>query len=233
MKKPLFLCIETATKLCSVALTQGSELIHEVEASSDQYIHAESLHPFIAKVLEGTDHQMKDIDALVVSKGPGSYTGLRIGVSAVKGLAYALNKPVIAVNSLKGIAAAAFRQNTDVDFVAPVIDARRDEVYTMLMNPGGDIVEPTHAQVITDDFYTAYNGKSILVVGDASSKVEKLCSDNKGLIFDHALEHKALHLSILAESRYTEQKFEDVAYFEPYYLKEFIAGKPRRQFKKL
>lgn len=233
MKTPLFLCIETATKLCSVALTKGSKVIYSVEKTSDQYIHAESLHPFIEKLFLQVDYKMSDVDAIVVAKGPGSYTGLRIGVSTSKGLAYSLDLPIIAVNSLEGIASAALNEYKDFDYIAPVIDARREEVYTLLMDQNGQVKEQTKAEVLGTSFYEAYQTHKILIVGDASEKVEKLLSDTPNFVFNHKAQHLASNLSIVAEKRYKKQEFEDVAYFEPYYLKEFIAGKPKRQFKKL
>lgn len=230
-QSPIFLCIETATKLCSVALIQDNEVIAEKNEKSDQYIHAESLHPFIQDVFEEAGMKPEQIDVIVVSKGPGSYTGLRIGVSATKGLAYALGKPVIAVNSLRAIAFAAAQQDS-YDLIAAVIDARRDEVYYSLYDTTAQQFSNTEAVIVGDQFISRFSGRKVLIVGDASAKVSGLIPDQDNISFNPEIKHKASNLYSLALEKYKAEAFEDVAYFEPYYLKEFVAGKPKSQFKK-
>lgn len=230
-QSPIFLCIETATKLCSVALIQDNEVIAEKNEKSDQYIHAESLHPFIQDVFEEAGMKPEQIDVIVVSKGPGSYTGLRIGVSATKGLAYALGKPVIAVNSLRAIAFAAAQQDS-YDLIAAVIDARRDEVYYSLYDTTAQQFSNTEAVIVGDQFISRFSGRKVLIVGDASAKVSGLIPDQDNISFNPEIKHKASNLYPLALEKYKAEAFEDVAYFEPYYLKEFVAGKPKSQFKK-
>ena len=127
----LILCLETATTNCSVALSENGSVIAFREDTSKQYSHAERLHVFINEVLEETEYGLSDLDAIAVSKGPGSYTGLRIGVSAAKGLCFSLDVPLLAIPTL---AILASQVADDVDFIVPMIDARRMEVYAMVLN---------------------------------------------------------------------------------------------------
>lgn len=231
-KKGIYLLsIETSTKLCSVTISCDEELITTVEASSNQYIHAESLHPFIGKAIKKANIKMNQFDAIVVGKGPGSYTGLRIGVSAAKGLAYPLSIPVIAINSLEAIANAAHLKYP-ARAIIPMIDARRDEVYALFYNQKGEVEVDAQAVILEKSksiFDLKLESKDSIIVGDAAGKAKVILGDVYQ--YDLELTHSASNLVPIALDRFKKDDFEDLAYFEPFYLKEFIAAKPKTQFK--
>ena len=171
---------------------------------------------------------MSSLDAVCVSSGPGSYTGLRIGVSTAKGLCYALDKPLIAVETLQGMANLFLMQNPDFDgFVCPMIDARRMEVYTAMFDNTGARLEPTTAEVIGPESFGGYLAKSdVAFVGDGAEKTKEILGAYPNAVYGLPFEFSAQGLLAEAHRRYTEGIFEDVAYFEPFYLKDFVAKKP-------
>ncbi len=236
-ENPLFLSIETAGHACSVALLSGrktTESRHEVKAS---YIHAERLLPLIDEVLEAAGKTPKDLNAIIVSAGPGSYTGLRIGVSTGKGLCHALRIPLIAMDTLESLSVQARQiSTTSWDAIVCVLDARRDEVYTATFAPLSNEwtkVQPTRALVIDSTapleqlFPDAAQGKNVVVIGDAAQKTQRLLGE-KARLWTFLEEHpRAVDAGPSAEIKFAAKEFEDVAYFEPLYLKEFIAGTPK------
>ena len=218
----LILNIETATKVCSVALAQNGKTIAVKEELGEQYIHSEKLTVFIAQLMEGVDFTLADLDAICVSKGPGSYTGLRIGVSCAKGLCYALNIPLLALDSLT-ILGARFIQLSTIEkdaIIYPMIDARRMEVFTQKMKTNLAVISPIEAKVIDENSF-ADSTDCVLLFGDGANKLITIFS-SKYIKVLGGIETSARGMEQLSYDKYTNQDFEDVAYFEPFYLKEFI-----------
>lgn len=224
---PLILNIETATQVCSVGLSDGLNLL-AIRESHEKNIHAASVTVFTEQVLHEAGKAMSDLDAVAVSMGPGSYTGLRIGVSAAKGIGYALEIPLIAVPTLQSLAlgAAGLAPEKDALF-CPMIDARRMEVYTALFDRSNRQVRPTEALIIDADSYSdELRGNIVYFFGDGAEKCREIL-EPQGMIFMKDVFPSAGIMAKLSFERFRGGQFEDVAYFEPFYLKDFIAGKPR------
>jgi len=225
----LILGIETSTKICSVAVSDGKKIL-AIEEEGGEYSHSEKLTIFIQKVLDRAKLQLKDIDAFAVSKGPGSYTGLRIGVSVAKGLCYALDKPLIAVDTLQAMAknVAALSNQPDALF-SPMIDARRMEVYTALYDKENNSITPITAKIIDkNSFSEELTAQKIIFFGDGAEKCAEVLGENvNATFFDEGLP-SAEFVNQIAFDKYQNQEFEDVAYFEPYYLKDFVATTPKK-----
>jgi tRNA threonylcarbamoyladenosine biosynthesis protein TsaB len=222
----LLLLIETATTACSVALLQQSEVL-AVKELNERNIHAEVITIFIQDVFTAANKSYADLDAVVVSSGPGSYTGLRIGISTAKGLCYALGKPLIAIETLQAMADGMAAQIKDKSvLLCPMIDARRMEVYTALFDATGNRLKPTTAEVIDENsFADLLQTHKVLFFGDGAAKCKAILSQHDNTMFNTDLVNSAVHLATRAYEAYQAERFEDVAYFEPFYLKDFIAGK--------
>ena len=214
----LLLCLETTTTNCSVALAKDGEILALKEDMGLNYSHAERLHIYIAEVLEQAKVSKTDIDAVAVSEGPGSYTGLRIGVSAAKGLCFALNIPLIATNTLKALAMQA---KEEYAFVIPVLDARRMEVYSAVFNNQLGEIRGIEAQVVEEDSFLSYLEEgSVLFIGNGATKLKDLIKHPNAHFETEALP-SAREMVILAEAKNKISDTVDVAYFEPFYLKDF------------
>jgi len=225
----LILNIETATKTCSVALANNGALVGQKSISSGAYSHAENLHPFIDSLLKEHQISAAQLDAIAISMGPGSYTGLRIGVSTAKGLCYALNIPLIAVGTLELMCHSEKLKSIDADLFCPMIDARRSEVFTALFDNKGSTVSEVEALILdSESFSTLLQNKRIAFFGDGSAKFAVMIN-NPNAVFIEDVEPLADQMISLSEDLYKAQKFEDVAYFEPFYLKEFMATTPKKQ----
>ena len=228
------LCIETATENCSVALSVDDTLIFCKEAAEPK-IHATQLNHFIEIVLKEAGKIFSDIDAVAVSKGPGSYTGLRIGVATAKGICYALNKPLIAVNTLQAMAYSFIesglvtQENSNPFFIIPMIDARRDEVYCAVFDSEMQLSEQTEAKILDAFSFINFESRKVYFIGNGADKAEKILKVNSNFSFKPELTASAKGLVKPAIQLYNASQFESVAYFEPYYLKEFIAKLPQRQ----
>lgn len=224
----LILQIETATTVCSVALTYNGNVI-AVKEVNERNIHAEMITLFIQDVLVQANKKLADLDAIAVSKGPGSYTGLRIGVSTAKGLCFALDKPLIAVNTLEAMASGAIKFQSEFGadaLLCPMIDARRMEVYLSLITTDGEIIVPTTAEIIqSNPFISIAGNKKIVIFGDGAQKCREVLSGSNNILYLPHFLNSATQLTSLAWQKFNKGDFEDIAYFEPYYLKEFIAGK--------
>ena len=223
----MILQIETATAACSVALAENGRVIACSEANQ-RNIHAEKITLFIDEALTITGKTYADIDAIAVSSGPGSYTGLRIGVSAAKGLCFALDKPLIAVETLESMANGFLAQNSvsNDTLLCPMIDARRMEVFTAVFDSAGNRVQPTSAEIINENsFASILAGNQIIFFGDGAEKCRKVLESHPNAQITGDFVNSAKHLTVKAYEKYLAKEFEDVAYFEPYYLKDFIAGK--------
>jgi tRNA threonylcarbamoyladenosine biosynthesis protein TsaB len=224
----LILQIETATSSCSVALAKNGYVLAEKQVNQ-RNIHAEVITLFIDELVGETGVVYQDIDAVAVSSGPGSYTGLRIGVATAKGLCFALDKPLIAIETLEGMAYGIRKRGnyiTEGMLLCPMIDARRMEVFTAVFNGAGDRIEPTAAEIITEDsFSNLLKTNKILFFGDGAEKCRTVLDENPNAYFTSQFINSAADLTECALAKFKDQNFEAVAYFEPYYLKEFIVGK--------
>ncbi|MBT8313775.1 MAG: tRNA (adenosine(37)-N6)-threonylcarbamoyltransferase complex dimerization subunit type 1 TsaB [Maribacter sp.] len=216
----LILNLETATTNCSVSLAKDGDIIAIKEHDTPNYSHSEQLHVFIQEVLKRASLTMTHLDAVAVSMGPGSYTGLRIGVSAAKGLCFALGIPLISVPTL--ISMAEQVRNSEADYVIPVLDARRMEVYSVVLDNSLAEIRETRAEIIGKDSFQEYraNGK-VLLVGSGAEKCKNLI-ENQQFLFNTGIIPSAREMGRLSFEKYKAGDFEDVAYFEPYYLKDFM-----------
>ena len=232
---PLILCIETATDVCSVALARDGLLLAIAE-SDEPKSHAGTVTKFIQQVMGESNLKLSQIDAVSISKGPGSYTGLRIGTATAKGLCYALNKPLIAINTLQAMTSYLlnfykpetlnFKLQT---FFSPLIDARRMEVYTAIFDNSLNEISETKAEIITENsFAELLNENKILFFGDGVVKCKQILSANSNADFVEGFKTSAKGMISLSEKVFAENKFEDIAYFEPFYLKDFVGIKQIR-----
>ncbi len=230
---PLILYIETATQVCSVALSNGLEILSLAETHLANS-HSSLIAPYIEKVCKDVSVDYKSLDAVCVSKGPGSYTGLRIGVSAAKGLCYALQKPLLSVSTLESMAQSFLQSNHYLPWgsesnvlLCPMIDARRMEVYSALYDASLNERCAVDAVIINTDSFAEYlSNHKILFFGDGASKCKEYIQHTNAFFFDD-FRPSATGMVSIAVDKFENKKFEDLAYFEPFYLKEFIAGKPK------
>lgn len=226
----LILNLETATTVCSVSLGKDGQLLAFKELNGD-YSHSENLTLFIEEVLQQAHVKLADIDAVAVSKGPGSYTGLRIGVSTAKGLCYSLNKPLIATPTLQCLAFGVQRSKFKVqssNLLCPMIDARRMEVYCAIYNADNKEIKATAAEIIDENsFSDLLKENTIYFFGDGAEKCKSILSHSQNAIFIDNIFPSAKNMISLSEQAFVSGQFEDVAYFEPFYLKDFIAGKKK------
>jgi tRNA threonylcarbamoyladenosine biosynthesis protein TsaB len=217
----VILCLETSTTNCSVAIAVDGEIIALQEDNNNKYSHAEKLHSFIDQVLAESGTLKSSLEAIAVSKGPGSYTGLRIGVSAAKGLCFAIDVPLIAIPTLEVLAHQAVIEN---GCIIPMLDARRLEVYAAVFSSDNNQIRETKAEVLDENSYGDYLKRTkVCFIGDGVEKFKALCKHKNAIFMNNKLP-SAKQMGVLAELRYQKNNFEDVAYFEPYYLKDFIAG---------
>ncbi len=215
----LILNLETATTNCSVALARNGVNIAMKEHDSASFSHAEELHLFIKEVLKEASFLFEDLNAVAVSKGPGSYTGLRIGVSAAKGLCFALDIPLIATSTLRCM---ALQVKADSGIIIPVLDARRMEVYAGYYDHNYKEIAPVNAVVIKEDTFMEYAEKgTVHLAGSGAAKCKEVLQ-HANFVFDPAIVPSAATMCALSYEKYTKGMLENVAYFEPYYLKDFM-----------
>lgn len=216
--------LETATTNCSVSLSRNGETVVLKEDNDKSYSHAERLHVYISDVLKEAHINASDLDAIAVSKGPGSYTGLRIGVSAAKGLCFALDKPLISIPTLDSL---AHQVKMDHGVIVSMLDARRMEVYSAIYNSDYNQIRETEAQILDEtSFKNNLEQGKVYFIGNGVEKTTTLIQHPNAIFVDDKLP-SAKEMSALAYSKYESANFEDVAYFEPYYLKDFVALKPK------
>lgn len=224
-KSPVLLFIETSTEVCSVALSKGSELVNEIVVKEPK-AHARLIAPMVESVLKKSGIDISATDAVVVSEGPGSYTGLRVGVSIAKGLCYGSGKPLIAVGSLDllaNIASKQYSQESSLYRIISMIDARRMEVYTAIYDRDAARISPVEAIIIDENsFRDTLDQGLTLFCGDGVEKVRGIVNHHNALFTD--INASAGGMLAPALVKFHESKFEDVAYFEPFYLKDFVAG---------
>lgn len=219
--------IETATQVCSVALSLNGETIAFKEQMAPN-IHAASLTLFIEEVMQTAQLNYTDLDAIAVSKGPGSYTGLRIGVSTAKGLCFALDKPLIGIDTLKMMANGFLKEEPDYKgLVCAMIDARRMEVFTAVYNKALNEEVPVNAKIIDENsFLEQLSNNELTFIGDGASKCESVIV-NPNAKFSTQNYNSSIHMSNLAYEAFLANQFENVAYFEPFYLKDFVFTTPK------
>lgn len=220
----LVLNIETATTNCSVSLSKDGETLVLKEDKDSGYSHAEKLHVYINELFKEANINPKDIDAVAVSKGPGSYTGLRIGVSAAKGLCFALDKPLLAVSTLESLAQQV--KNND-GYIVPMLDARRLEVYSAIFDPKFEQYREIKAEILSEESYSdLLEEQKVYFIGSGVEKTKTLITHPNAIFIEGQLP-SANEMSQLSEKKYKKSDIEDVAYFEPFYLKDFIAIKSK------
>lgn len=224
--------IESSTSVCSVALSiEGT--VASIQESHSKNSHSELITIFCEKVVTEAGLHFSDLDAVSVSKGPGSYTGLRIGVSTAKGFCYALEIPLIAVDTLSAMAYGMkntlnYQGSSNEILFCPMIDARRMEVYTALFSDTLAEIEPTSAKIIDKNSFGDYLAThKIIFAGDGAAKCKDILQYQPKAVFIDEFHPSASFLFMIAEQKFLAKQFEDSAYFEPYYLKNFIAGKPK------
>lgn len=218
----LILNLETATRNCSVSLSKDGDLLALNEIAGEGYLHSEKLHLFIEKTLADCGYNFKDIEAVAVGMGPGSYTGLRIGVSAAKGLCYALGIPLIALDTLEVLAQQL--SVAEGDYIAPLIDARRMEVYTSLFDNHFSKLSATTAEIVTNELYNSVGG-TIHLLGDGAAKCKDILTGQRFVYHSDNLFPSAAQMCSLSHDKMKIGDTVDVAYFEPFYLKDFISIK--------
>jgi len=215
----IILNIETTTKNCSVSIAEKGEILSIKELNNGNYSHAEVLHPFILDVLKEANLTSDKIDAVAVSKGPGSYTGLRIGVSAAKGLCFALDKPLISIDTLTSL---SFSITIEEGIIVPMLDARRLEVYASVFNEKHQKIREIKAEIIDENSFCEYLERNkVYFLGDGSQKCKEIIT-HKNAIFIDAKFPSAQEMAKLSYEKYKISDIENVAYFEPFYLKDFI-----------
>ncbi|NMR33521.1 tRNA (adenosine(37)-N6)-threonylcarbamoyltransferase complex dimerization subunit type 1 TsaB [Chryseobacterium aquaticum] len=220
------LYLETSSKNCSVAISDGEKMLCVCEEVSENYKQSESLHTFVEWALEGAEISLKDIDAVSLGKGPGSYTGLRIGAASAKGFCYGLKIPLVAVNSMESMIQPFLGQNYNL--VISLVDARRMEVYTAVYdgNSGKELI-PTEAKVLDETSFQEFKDKKVLFVGDGAAKAKDIL-DLPNAEFKTDIYPSAQYLVKKTLEKIQNKDFEDIAYFEPFYLKEFHGIKKKK-----
>ncbi len=223
----IILHLETATTNCSVSISKDDEIVVLKENNAASYSHSEQLHVFIKEALKEASLSFSDLDAVAISKGPGSYTGLRIGVSAAKGICFSLDIPLISIPTLQSMA-----RQVDLkpgELVIPALDARRMEVYSCVYNNNYQEVRKTRAEIINEESFVEYLGENeVYVVGSGAEKCRGVLQ-HPNFIFDESVVPSAKDMVLMAFEKYESKQFEDVAYFEPYYLKDFVLQQKKKK----
>ncbi|PCI08752.1 MAG: tRNA (adenosine(37)-N6)-threonylcarbamoyltransferase complex dimerization subunit type 1 TsaB [Flavobacteriaceae bacterium] len=216
--------IETSTKNCSVSVSENGKIIALKELNDGNYSHAEKLHVFIDAVLKQANIDMQQLDAVAIGKGPGSFTGLRIGVSAAKGLCFALDIPLISISTLQHLALQVKAEN---GVIIPMLDARRMEVYSAIFDTDNQFVREIEAQILEESSFQNYlNDDNVYFIGDGVKKTKELISHPNAIFIDDKLP-SANEMGMVAFEKFQQKDFESTAYFEPFYLKDFVAHKKK------
>ena len=219
MDTPILLMLETSTECCSVAVARGTEIIAERKTDTAKQ-HASLLAPFVDEVLKELGMKMADCDAVAVSEGPGSYTGLRVGVSTAKGLCFGSGRPLLSVGTLRILAEQG---RGKADYIVPMVDARRMEVYSAVFDGQCNEVRGTEATILDENsFADLLKDHSVLFIGDGAAKFSKVCKSPNAR-FEQCFP-LASAMAVPAIEALNKKEFKDIAYFEPFYLKEFVAG---------
>ncbi|WP_312075092.1 tRNA (adenosine(37)-N6)-threonylcarbamoyltransferase complex dimerization subunit type 1 TsaB [Chryseobacterium sp.] len=221
------LYLETSSKNCSVAISDDENLLCVAEEVSENYKQSESLHTFVEWALEGAEISLKDIEAVCLGKGPGSYTGLRIGAASAKGFCYGLKIPLIAVNSMESMIEPFLGQN--YDYVITLVDARRMEVYTVVYDgKTGQELSPTEAKILDETSFEEFKDKKVIFVGDGARKAQDILQLSEAEFRDD-IYPSTKYLVRKTLEKIEKKEFEDIAYFEPFYLKDFHGVKKKQK----
>lgn len=221
------LYLETSSKNCSVAISDNEKLLCLTEEVSENYKQSESLHTFVEWALEGAEISLKDIEAVSLGRGPGSYTGLRIGASSAKGFCFGLKIPLIAVNSMESMIEPFLGKN--YEFVIPLVDARRMEVYTAVYDgKTGQELSETEAKILDENSFIEFKDKKVLFLGDGAKKAKEILQ-LPNADFNEEVYPSAQYLIRKTLEKIDQKEFEDVAYFEPFYLKDFHGVKKKNK----
>lgn len=224
----LILNIDTSTSVCSVALAQNGETI-ALKENNEGLNHSVLLGTYIDEILKENKVNVHHLDAVAISMGPGSYTGLRIGVSMAKGLCFGGNKPLIAVPTLQALALSVSSEKQEEALYCPMIDARRMEVYTAFFDQENKTVIDTKAEIIDENsFAELLKVHQVYFFGNGSHKVKNILTAPNAHFIEN-VETSARHMVSIAEQLFNQQQFVDIAYFEPFYLKDFIATIPKKK----
>jgi len=232
---PLILNIDTATGNGAAGLSENDNLLAHME-SIHQSEHAAFIQPAIRTIMNSSGRSLNEIDAVAVSIGPGSYTGIRVGLSAAKGLCYALGKPLITVNTLHIMAVASIAnylaenpQKETNPLFCPMIDARRMEVFTALFDINAAEVKPSHALIIDENiFEEELSARQVIFSGDGAFKIQNLLKQSNAIV--SGTKHDIKHLALLALKKFNENQFADLAYCEPFYLKAFYTTLKKKEY---
>lgn len=212
--------IETSTTNCSVSLSNGGETLVLKEDYNSNFSHAESLHLFIEEVISSAKIKPSQIDAIAVSMGPGSYTGLRIGVSSAKGLCFSLDKPLISVSTLESLSLQVKIEN---GFIVPMLDARRLEIYSAIFDANHLQIRDIQAQILDESSFLDYLEKDkVYFIGTGVEKTKTILKHKNAVFIENKLP-SANEMGLIAFNKYANNDFENLAYFEPFYLKDFIS----------
>ena len=216
--------IESSSTNCSISLSLNGKVVFIKEKNDKKYSHSTKLHIFIQEVLKESNISIKELSSIAVSKGPGSYTGLRIGIAAAKGLCYALDIPLISVSTLLVLAKQLVVEKEDL--IIPVIDARRDEVYSGVYNSSYNKVREVFPEIINEESFSELMlNKKLYFIGNGQEKCERLIKKNSNLIFSsNDTFPSANEMAFLSFEKFKNSQFEDIVYFEPDYLKNFMPG---------
>ena len=226
MNQPLILLIETSTDICSVAISSGETLL-KYNSEKGNKAHAKSIAPMVDCFMKDLGLSINDLSAIAVSEGPGSYTGLSVGVSFAKGICFASNKPLISVNSLESVAQNGYQEakdlNLDFNYIVPMIDARRMEVYCSIYDSKMDIIEGVSAKIIdSSSFSEILANNPTIFCGNGALKIKEVLNNINAHFIDSQANAKGMIKCAL--NKFFSKNFEDTAYFEPFYLKDFIPG---------
>ncbi|MCY3998124.1 MAG: tRNA (adenosine(37)-N6)-threonylcarbamoyltransferase complex dimerization subunit type 1 TsaB [Flavobacteriaceae bacterium] len=222
----MILHIESSTKNCSVSLAHNGQLIQSKELFSLDYRHSELLHPFIQEIFENNHIQPKSLKAIAVSKGPGSFTGLRIGVSAAKGFCYALKIPLIGINTLEIMAQCTLANSND--WILSILDARKSNLFSLLLDDSGRIVQSTWFENLESPSIVALSkGKQLKVIGDGQTKLKSFLPHLKAKYMPEIQYPSSKDMIKLAYRKYCAKEFETTSDFEPFYLRAFRATKQK------
>lgn len=216
--------IETTAKNCSVSMSKNGELIALKEEKSEQYSHSEQLNVFIEDCMSQVGMKMQELSAIAVSQGPGSYTGLRIGVSSAKGLCYALDIPLISIDTMRSLLSST---TISSGIYIPMVDARRMEVFHAVFDENHNIIKDTCPLILEEDSLDEYTG-NVYLLGDGAEKAKDIYRHKENVHFIDDIYPSAKGMVKLSYDKYQQKSFEDVAYFEPKYVKAFQTNKPKK-----
>lgn len=223
----ILLNLETATTNCSVSISKNNKILVLKENNAANYSHSEQLHVFIKEALEEASLSFSDLNAVAVSKGPGSYTGLRIGVSAAKGICFSVDIPLISIPTLQSMANQVDLKPDEL--VIPVLDARRMEVYSCVFDNNNQEIRETRAEVINEESFSEFvSGSKVYIVGSGAEKIRSVLQ-HPNFIFDTTVIPSSKDMAVMAFKKFEAKQFEDVAYFEPYYLKDFVLQQKKKE----